>query len=296
MAGVTLPPSWRAGTCCLPPLPVNGRFVRWTKQGALQFVIIKPVLAVATLALYAAGDYEEGDWSPATPYLWITLVYNATYTIALYALLLFYLGLHELLAPFRPLLKFVLIKSTIFLTFWQAMAVAVAVGAGAVPGAAAGAALQNFLICAEMLPAAVAMLFAFPWAEYSAGGGGGGRLGAGAVGHALSLRDVVSDTVHQFAPTYTEYVLYSDAGGKGGGGGGDASPASPGVLEMGGGGAGGGAQRGGAAAGGNGTSGGGAEAGGRTPGDDALLDDNPFAPAAGGAGATAEERWRSINL
>ncbi len=52
-------------------------------------------------------------------YLWITIVYNVTYTVALYALLLFYLGAHDLLAPYNPLLKFVLVKSVIFMTFWQ---------------------------------------------------------------------------------------------------------------------------------------------------------------------------------
>jgi hypothetical protein len=46
-------------------------------------------------------------------------VYNVTYTVALYALLLFYMGTHELLRPFRPLLKFVLVKSVVFMTYWQ---------------------------------------------------------------------------------------------------------------------------------------------------------------------------------
>jgi hypothetical protein len=120
MNGFVLLPSWAAGTCCLPPLPVNGRFVRAVKRGALQFVLLKPILAAVTLILYATGHYEEGDWSPLGAYLWITIIYNITYTVALYALLLFYLGTHELLAPFNPLLKFVLVKSVIFLTFWQA--------------------------------------------------------------------------------------------------------------------------------------------------------------------------------
>ena len=45
-----------------------------------------------------------------------------TYSCALYALLLFYLGTHELLAPFNPLLKFILVKAIVFFTFWQASA------------------------------------------------------------------------------------------------------------------------------------------------------------------------------
>lgn len=51
-------------------------------------------------------------------------MYNLTYSVALYALLLFYLGTHELLAPFNPLLKFALVKSVVFLTFWQVRAAA----------------------------------------------------------------------------------------------------------------------------------------------------------------------------
>lgn len=70
-------------------------------------------------------------------------------------------------------------------------------------------ALQNFLICIEMLFAAFLMLFAFPYREYQISGVEA-RLGANNVRHAISIRDVVSDTVHQFAPQYHDYVLYSD--------------------------------------------------------------------------------------
>ncbi len=154
-------------------------------------------------------------------YLWLTIVYNVTYTVALYGLLLFYLvsassrivmrcrwqadsasfaagrsmilrstasstlhsgtsaqrqqnhhspshyprghagaagslqardavqqitlmhlfpsnspplqGTHELLAPFKPLLKFALVKAVIFLSYWQGLFISIATGAGAIP-------------------------------------------------------------------------------------------------------------------------------------------------------------------
>ena len=150
-------------------------------------------------------------------YLWITIIYNITYTVALYALLLFYMGTHELLEPFRPLLKFVLVKSVIFLTFWQGLFISIAVGTGAVPSAGEGNNIQNFLICVEMLPAAICIIFAFPWKDFADGGGATGGvtgLAPDAVTHAMSLRDVVTDTMHQFAPTYQNYVLYSDGTAK----------------------------------------------------------------------------------
>lgn len=39
-------PSYHAGTCCLPPLPIDGKLLRSCKRGALQFVVLKPFLAL----------------------------------------------------------------------------------------------------------------------------------------------------------------------------------------------------------------------------------------------------------
>lgn len=53
-------------------------------------------------------------------YFYISILYNVCYTLALYGLLLFWIGAAELLEPFNPLLKFILVKTVVFLTFWQA--------------------------------------------------------------------------------------------------------------------------------------------------------------------------------
>lgn len=41
-----------------------------------------------------------------------------------------------------------------------------------------------------------------------------GGLGVSNIRHAMNINDVVSDTVHQFAPTYHSYVLYSNSGAR----------------------------------------------------------------------------------
>ncbi len=64
MAGTSLKPSLLLCTCFLPPLPVNGAFVKTAKRFLLQFVFIKPVLVVLKVVLYATGNLEEGNWSP----------------------------------------------------------------------------------------------------------------------------------------------------------------------------------------------------------------------------------------
>ncbi len=52
-------------------------------------------------------------------YVYITIVYNITVSLALYALFLFYQATRDLLSPYYPVLQFFPIKSVIFLSFWQ---------------------------------------------------------------------------------------------------------------------------------------------------------------------------------
>lgn len=102
------------------------RFIRRCKQGCLQFVILKPVLVIVTLILYAKGKYEDGNFNPLQSYLYLTIIYTISYSMALYALALFYVACRDLLQPFNPVPKFIIIKSVVFLTYWQ-------VGSGALP-------------------------------------------------------------------------------------------------------------------------------------------------------------------
>ena len=213
MAGKEVAPSWLAMTCCLPSLPVDGAYIRMCKQGALQFVFLKPILASLTLLLTWAGVYGDQEIKANKAYPYIAFVYNLSYSMALYSLLLFYLGAHDLLKPYKPLLKFVLVKSVIFLTFWQSILCATLVSNGTLEDGEDGRALQNVLICVEMIIAAAMMQFAFPHADYDDSGDAGKRGFMTNVSHAISLNDVVSDTVHQFAPTYQEYVLHGTEGG-----------------------------------------------------------------------------------
>jgi hypothetical protein len=82
-------------------------------------VILKPILVVVTLILYAKGKYKDGNFSPKQSYLYLTIIYTFSYTMALYALALFYVACKDLLQPFNPVPKFIIIKSVVFLTYWQ---------------------------------------------------------------------------------------------------------------------------------------------------------------------------------
>jgi hypothetical protein len=58
-----------------------------------------------------------------------------------------------------------------------------------------GKALQNFMICVEMMGAGISMFYAFPHKEYQIGGSAAG-FRADAFTHAISIKDVVKDTIH----------------------------------------------------------------------------------------------------
>ena len=84
----------------------------------------------------------------------------------------------DLLRPFDPALKFISVKSVIFLSFWQGIVLAILekveiIGAlqsddGSVftKAGTVSAGYQNFLICIEMFFAAIAMKYAFPISTY----------------------------------------------------------------------------------------------------------------------------------
>jgi hypothetical protein len=114
------------------------RFFILCKRCVLQFVIVKPLLACLTVILGLAGVYHEGSFSPAWGYLWVTILDNISITvcgsggsggsggllsfvdeqIALYFLVIFYLPISEELKPFRPIPKFLCIKTVVFFAFW----------------------------------------------------------------------------------------------------------------------------------------------------------------------------------
>lgn len=218
LSGRILKPSMCLMTCCFPPIPLDGRFIRRCKQGCLQFVILKPILVAVTFILYSKGRYHDGDFSVDQSYLYITVIYTVSYSMALYALLLFYVACRDLLQPFNPVPKFILIKSVVFLTYWQGVLVFLAAKSRYIKDKEDAAEFQEFIVCIEMLIAAVGHFYAFPYKEYAGANIGAPRGFTGSLAHALKLNDFYHDTVHQFAPTYHDYVLYNHSDNEEGGG------------------------------------------------------------------------------
>ncbi|KAI5637113.1 organic solute transporter ostalpha domain-containing protein [Phthorimaea operculella] len=167
------------GTCCMSGANYTIGFLRFCKQATLQFCLVKPLCAFIIIFLQSSGHYHDGDWSPSGGYLYITIIYNFSVSLALYGLFLFLGATREMLKPFDPVLKFFTVKSVIFLSFWQGVALAIMEKGGVIspitysngdttPAGTVSAGYQNFLICIEMLAAAIALRYAFPATVYRA--------------------------------------------------------------------------------------------------------------------------------
>ncbi|XP_064419392.1 transmembrane protein 184B isoform X2 [Latimeria chalumnae] len=223
--GKTIESSCVYGTCCLWGRTYSIGFLRFCKQATLQFCVVKPLMAIITVILQAFGKYRDGDFDVASGYLYVTIIYNISVSLALYALFLFFFATRELLTPYSPVLKFFMVKSVIFLSFWQGMLLAILEKCGAIPKihsaevsvgeGTVAAGYQNFIICIEMFFAAIALRYAFTYKVYA-----DKRLDAqgrcapmksisSSLKETMNPHDIVQDAIHNFSPAYQQYTQQS---------------------------------------------------------------------------------------
>ncbi|XP_030646549.1 transmembrane protein 184A [Chanos chanos] len=214
------------GTCCLVGMSYSIGFLRFCKQATLQFCVVKPIMACITILLQAFGKYHDGDFSVTGGYLYITIIYNISVSLALYALFLFFFATSDLLRPYEPVLKFLTIKSVIFLSFWQGMVLAILERCGVIPEAlvidghevgagTVAAGWQNFIICIEMFFAAIALRYAFTYNVYQEKKNDAPENVApmhsisSGLKETINPGDMVQDAIHNFSPAYQQYTQQS---------------------------------------------------------------------------------------
>jgi hypothetical protein len=164
---------WPANTF-LPTWHMGQQFFLMTQRGVLAYVITRPLMAAISVVANIANVYCEGEFRAHCVYPYVALINSCSQMWALYCLVLLYEATKKELEKIRPLPKFIAIKSVVFLTFWQSLAIAIAAKVGLIrtkewstydtDDVAAG--LQNFLICIEMFAAALGHAHAFPPRDY----------------------------------------------------------------------------------------------------------------------------------
>ena len=154
--------------CCIE---VNHweKFYVWVKRGILQYMVIRPLMAIVAVILEIAGYYGDGDiFNFERGFFYVVTVQNICLTISMYCLVVFYHATTDALKPYKPLLKFISIKIILFFVFWQGVAIASLMWFGWIPRTwnlepeEFGIALQNLIVTVEMALIAILHMYAFP--------------------------------------------------------------------------------------------------------------------------------------
>lgn len=138
------------------------------KYWTWQFVIIRPVCSILMIMLQVLGMYPS--WLSWT----FTIILNISVSLALYSLVLFYHVFAKELGPHKPLAKFMCIKGIVFFCFWQGVVLDVLVALGIIQSRHfwldvehIEEAIQNILVCLEMVVFSVLQQYAFHVSPYS---------------------------------------------------------------------------------------------------------------------------------
>lgn len=160
----------------LAPWEMGEEFVSNVSWGILNYVVVRPVTTFFTLVLEVGNRYGNGELNPALGYPYIMFVNNCSQMWAIYCLVVFYHEMLPELRGMRPLLKFVCVKGVVFATFWQDCLLQLLNHYGVFNFSFSWrcyedtdtlvAALQDFLICFEMLIFALLHAVAFPSREF----------------------------------------------------------------------------------------------------------------------------------
>ncbi|CAG8502393.1 5482_t:CDS:2 [Ambispora leptoticha] len=185
------------------------------KRGILQYVYIKPILAAVTLILKWFEKYHDGLIAVQSGYFWVSLIFNVSCTLTLYCLAMFYMCTKEDLRPYRPVPKFLCVKAVIFFSFWQGFAISVLAWLNVIPGDEyISVAIQDFLICVEMVAAAIAHWYAFSYQDYYNPYVLSARMPMKyAFKDAIGMKDVIEDTLETLRGSRFNYRTFEPAEG-----------------------------------------------------------------------------------
>lgn len=112
--------------------PTGLHFLWLMKICILQYAIVRPVCTLVAVGLQPFGLYCLESWEPWFGHIYITILISISVTVAMYCIIQFYMPIQEELKPYSPVLKFLAVKSVVFLTFWQDSFLSILVYFGAI--------------------------------------------------------------------------------------------------------------------------------------------------------------------
>ena len=211
--------------CKLPPMALGPDFLHSAKRYTLQFVIMKPVFGIFSLVMLGLNQYDQ-PWYQTL----LFIVYNISYTLALYWLVLFYLATKHLpqLKSASPVFKFFAVKIVVFATYYQQLLVQT------VPGLPLDKLNRwnDFILCIEMVFFSAIHMRAFHWSEFE---NNDASSMFQSMRDATNMNDVANDIRHSFGPKYNNYAMADGPNSNGNGspsrGGGSGASAGNGGMD-----------------------------------------------------------------
>lgn len=210
-------------------VPHGAEFLKFCKFGTMQYIVLKPTCTLVAVILSACGLYGEGSFALNRFWAYQTLIMNVSVGYAFYCLGMFYVLLHGPLEVHNPVPKFLCIKAVLFLSFWQGVIIAALVRLGLLPHFGewttqnVAMAIQEVLICIEMMLVAFAHRYAFPVTDYMGAPALRTSLLSDHFSHTSALRDFneVMPVLlpSNFTPGLAQSIDRSSAGGGRGGNG-----------------------------------------------------------------------------
>ncbi|GFQ06352.1 transmembrane protein 184c [Phtheirospermum japonicum] len=147
---------------------LNQQTLTLLKHWTWQFFVVRPVCSILMITLQAIGLYPS--WLSWT----FTIVLNLSFSLAMYSLVIFYHVFAKELEPHKPLFKFICIQGIVFFCFWQGVVLDILVAMGIVRShhfwldiEHVGEAIQNVLVCVEMVFFSVLHQYAYHVSPYS---------------------------------------------------------------------------------------------------------------------------------
>ena len=188
--------------CCLPVIQPGPAFLLTTRRCILQYVVVKPAMALLAMVLQLCGLYEEGSTRLDRGYVWITLVVNLSVALSFYYLVLFYETIHRVIEhEYRPLYKLLTIKLLLFFLFWQTLIIDALYHFALIPAFLTVAhhdILNNSIVCVEMFLLSLANLWVYRYDGYRDGTNTLAQAWSNFVSGVLAPHDVISDAREAF--------------------------------------------------------------------------------------------------
>ncbi|KAJ3268873.1 hypothetical protein HDV01_002131 [Terramyces sp. JEL0728] len=152
---------------CFSFNPGDRRFIGYCRAGVVQYIIVRTVFTVISLIAEWMGKFCPDSNSYRYAHFYYQVFTAASVTVAMFALITFYITVHHEITREGTLFQFLSVKAVIFVQFWLVLVIKGFVYFGYITGNDVvnvneyAMYLTSLVVCIEMAIAAVVHFWAF---------------------------------------------------------------------------------------------------------------------------------------